>query len=146
MGVHYYTNYQLEYYDVIRELQIKYNFKFEDQESAISKRTNNGIAWYCKNDIIFNLTCQVNDALRTVGREETYGGAITFEDLLKPHLDSLKLNDVVEIENMIIKVIEIKDNKRITALAVHFVDQVSFETRFSILITVIKLKHRIFFT
>lgn len=122
MGVHYYTNYQLGYYDVIRELQIKYNFKFEDWEKAIPKQTNYGIAWYCKNDIILNLTCLVNDALRTVGREETYGEAITFEDLLKPHLDSLKLNDVVEIENMIIKVIEIKDNKRITALAVHFVD------------------------
>ena len=118
-GFHYYTNFQIEYYDVIRELQVKYGFQYEDIEKGILMQTDYGVMWYCKENIIVSLSCKLNDALRTMGFEYRVDNEITFGDLLSPY-ENLKLNDVVELEEWTIKVIEVKDENRITGLAVRF--------------------------
>lgn len=47
-------------------------------------------------------------------------GNSSFEYILNRYSDKIMLNDVVEIEDMRIKVIEITDGHRVTAVAVEF--------------------------
>lgn len=50
-------------------------------------------------------------------------GNSSFEYILNRYSDKIMLNDVVEIEDMRIKVIEITDGHRVTAVAVEFKEQ-----------------------
>ena len=116
----YYTDYQIEYYDVIRELAQKYGFKYIDWEEYLSSSEGYGAA--LDSHLILSPDKEVSDVYTTFGFNKKIQKGITFTDILNKYSGQLELNDVVETDDMLIKVIEIKENQRVTAIAVQFKD------------------------
>lgn len=115
---HYYTNFQLEFYDVLRELQPKYGYPYVNYESEIPNYEidGNGLFSVCKNNFIVNPDKDISTTLNNFDYKSNYENQ-TFSDLIEPFIGEIELNDVVETKDLKIKVIEIKDGK-ITAVAV----------------------------
>lgn len=115
-GVYYYTSFQLEYYDVIRDLyKGKGSFPYVDWKTDYFDSLGGvGTGWI--NHIIVDPNKTINEARDLLyGMSKKEGQDYTFTDLLEKYHCELELNDVVETEDMRIKVIEIKDDYRVTA-------------------------------
>lgn len=117
----YHTSYQVKYYDIIRNLSLKYKFRYVDwEEFFLSHGINNGYAAAEKNHLIIDPAKEINEVRTDMGKSKILAGNSSFEKILNKYSDKIMLNDVVETEDMRIKVIEIKDGHRVTAVAVEF--------------------------
>lgn len=120
-GMHYYTNYQLLYYDAVREIDAKYHIGILDLENEfLYEYSNNGFATACYANLICSPNKTINEARRAIGMSEVDNGKKELIEILDLYKNELMLNDVIETEDMRIKVIEIKDDHRVTAVAVEF--------------------------
>ena len=115
---HYYTNFQIEFYDVLRELQLKYEYPYVNYESEILNYEidGNGLFSVCKNNFIVNANKEIQSTLEIFDYKYNYENQ-TFSDIIDPFISEVELNDVVETKDLKIKVIEIKEGK-VTAVAV----------------------------
>ena len=116
----YYMSCQLKYYDVIRDLYKGIgSFPYIDWETDYFDSTNGvGVGWV--NHIIIDPNKSINEARSILGNQKKENQDYTFNDLLDYYRCDLEINDVVETEDIRIKVIEIKENHRVTAVAVEF--------------------------
>ena len=120
-GTNYYTTYQLRYYDVVRELDVKYKMGILDLENDfLYEYRSDGLGVVCHNEVILSSERTINEARAATGNKKLFGNNVTFNDFLEIYSDEIELNDIVETETMRIKVIEIKEDNRITAVAVEF--------------------------
>ena len=114
----YFTRYYLELGDVIRELQTKYGFRYVDLEYNINIPDNKVLtAWY--EDALISPALTVNDLRETLNKDRLNGLDMTFNDIIESYKSEIELNDMIETEDMRIKIIEIKNNK-VTAITVSF--------------------------
>ena len=121
-GIYTIPHYQIEYYDAVREICDKNGFAYLDYEYHINAMQwdDNGVLVACEGNIIVNPEKEVNmvfDSVKPLLNEIEGYNKITFNDILKPYMNEIELNDIVETDEMYIKVIEIKEGK-ITAVAV----------------------------
>ena len=71
-----------------------------------------------ENNVIVAPMKNINDVRNILHIDgESYG--FTFEDVIY-QFDEIGLNDVIKLDDMLIKIIEIKENHRVTAVAVEF--------------------------
>lgn len=119
----YVTRYYLDIYDEVRNLADKYKLHWSDYEGFMSS-CNQQIFMGETNDLIVDPDIKVIKAYTYINDEYPHlfktlplYGLRTFSDIIKPYKDELELNDFVETNDYIIKVVEIKDGE-ITAVAV----------------------------
>ena len=118
-GMYYPTSLQIEHYDVIRNIALKYGFKNIDWEEYTSEMGNDykGIGSIYGKSFNVLSSSNVNEVLEFINLDKIDNYNLTFNDLIKPYEDEIELNDVIETDAMYIKVIEIKEGK-VTAVAV----------------------------
>ena len=121
-GIYYFPSFQIYYYDVIREICEKYDFSYLDYENHAIDNSAEGLIWIINSDMIVLADNNINDTLKSISLNEIDGYNLTFNDLLKTYKNDLELNDVVETDELYIKVIEIKEGK-ITTVAVKLKNQ-----------------------
>ena len=122
--IDYFTYFDLEYYDEMRNLEVKYNFDILDWENDFLYNMGNyGLGVANPSEVVCDPKLKVVDALSAMGYKDVFEDQnITILDILNEQ-NQVKLNDVIEYENISIKIIETKDNDRITAVVVKYIEK-----------------------
>lgn len=108
-----------EYFDVLREIDIKYDLSFIDWENDLLN-LNDGYGAELPNYVICNPNKKINEVLKAMKTESRIDNdEITILDVLNSNNGDLVLNSIVEYKNIRIKIIEIKEDNRITAVIFH---------------------------
>lgn len=128
-GELYATRYQLDIYDEVRQLQTKYGFQWTNNSLGHQmKDFESNILFGTENDCVVNPNIMMiqtspyrghlmyKNYLHVITTLPFYGFK-TFNEYLKPYEGELVLNDTIETNNFIIKVIEIIDGE-VTAISV----------------------------
>lgn len=115
----YFTYFNLEYYDFMRVIGEKYNISFINWEEDLFKG-NNGFGVSNPSDVVCSPTKKVNDVLKSIGCEEQVDEELTIQDIIDSYEGELVLNDIIEYENMSVKVIEFNEDNKISAVIFHY--------------------------
>ena len=101
-----------EFNDVFREIVIKYNVSMNDLRGF----TENGytkIPYTNREDYIVDGKMNINEFFDIAGVDKSLDD-ITINEYLLTQIDNPKCNDIVEIENLIFKVVNIENNEIIS--------------------------------
>lgn len=122
-GEIYATRYHLDIYDEVRQLQTKYNFQWTNNSFGQQmKDFESNLLFGLENDYVVNPDIRIiqatfaNKALHCL-TTLPFHGFKTFSDYLKAYGNELVINDTIEINGYIIKIIEI-DNGEVTTITV----------------------------
>lgn len=120
--VWYILNVQTEYFNIIRDLDIKYDLGLNFYELFYSNKLDETTVMGSKNHAVANPVVKVNDVRIQLKYESLPEYHMTINDLLKPYENKLAINDIVEIKDMRIKIIDMKDNQ-VIAVSVEILEE-----------------------
>ena len=117
----YFTYFNLDYYDTMRNLETKYNFEILDWENDfLYDYGNQGLGVANPGEVVCDPKLKIVDALNAIGYKDVFSDSnMTMLDILEKQ-EKIQLNDVVEYDNIRVKIIEMKENNRITAVVLQY--------------------------
>ena len=117
-GVDYSLRYQIEFFEIMREIDLEYKLGIHDFEKWFTHSFESGYAVAQKNNIILIPEKTINEAMEVINQDYRTKSQITFTDILEEYEGQLGLNDIVKTENLSIQVLEVNEEGNVIAISV----------------------------